>query len=279
MFDEELITWSADGGDHLFHRPGSLFGRKLCARFFAFEHPQYDRRFLHSNCSTCMQERSIRLHAEWRNRSSFELLVSCCLPDLHEQRAIAAALSDVDALLAALDKLIAKKRAIKQAAMQELLTGRTRLPGFGGEWETRRLGDIGPFWKGRGIKRDDVSDDEVPCIRYGELYTRYHNYVIRPVSRIPEAVARTALPIKWGDFCSPDQARRKRRSAVARPIWTMSTAFAGGEIVELDAMRAELDLPWPASEPSLGGQLQKASLGQGDAVVHISAGNLARVEV
>jgi len=52
-----------------------------------------------------------------------------------EQRAIAEALSDVDALLGALDRLIAKKRDIKQAAMQQLLTGQTRLPGFSGEWK------------------------------------------------------------------------------------------------------------------------------------------------
>jgi len=52
-----------------------------------------------------------------------------------EQRAIAAALSDVDALLAKLDQLIAKKRDLKQAAMQQLLTGQTRLPGFSGAWE------------------------------------------------------------------------------------------------------------------------------------------------
>ena len=49
-----------------------------------------------------------------------------------EQRAIAAALSDVDALLGGLDRLIAKKRDLKQAAMQQLLTGQTRLPGFTG---------------------------------------------------------------------------------------------------------------------------------------------------
>ena len=59
-----------------------------------------------------------------------------------EQRAIAAALSDVDALLAKLDQLIAKKRDLKQAAMQQLLTGQTRLPGFSGEWEVKRLGDV-----------------------------------------------------------------------------------------------------------------------------------------
>ena len=60
-------------------------------------------------------------------------------PPLPEQRAIATALSDVDALLAALDQLITKKRDLKQAAMQQLLTGQTRLPGFNGGWEISAL--------------------------------------------------------------------------------------------------------------------------------------------
>ena len=61
------------------------------------------------------------------------------LPPIPEQRAIATALSDVDELLGGLDRLIAKKRDLKQAAMQQLLTGQTRLPGFHGEWEVKRL--------------------------------------------------------------------------------------------------------------------------------------------
>ena len=64
------------------------------------------------------------------------------VPPPSEQRAIAGALSDVDKLLEALEKLIAKKRAIKQAAMQQLLTGKTRLPGFGGEWVATTLQEI-----------------------------------------------------------------------------------------------------------------------------------------
>lgn len=58
------------------------------------------------------------------------------IPPTAEQRAIATALSDVDALLAKIDQLIAKKRDLKQAAMQQLLTGQTRLPGFSGDWST-----------------------------------------------------------------------------------------------------------------------------------------------
>jgi len=65
-----------------------------------------------------------------------------------EQRAIAEALSDVDALLDGLTRLIAKKRDLKQGAMQQLLTGRTRLPGFGGEWASVRLAEIGDAYGG-----------------------------------------------------------------------------------------------------------------------------------
>ena len=61
-------------------------------------------------------------------------------PTLAEQKAIATALSDVDALISNLEKLIAKKKAIKQGAMQQLLTGKKRLPGFSGEWVERNLG-------------------------------------------------------------------------------------------------------------------------------------------
>lgn len=64
------------------------------------------------------------------------------LPPLPEQRAIASALADVDALLASLEELLTKKRQLKQAAMQELLTGRTRLEGFEGEWDEVKLGDV-----------------------------------------------------------------------------------------------------------------------------------------
>jgi type I restriction enzyme S subunit len=59
-----------------------------------------------------------------------------------EQRAIAEALSEVDGLLGGLDRLIAKKRDLKQAAMQQLLTGQARLPGFHGEWEEKTFSAV-----------------------------------------------------------------------------------------------------------------------------------------
>ena len=68
--------------------------------------------------------------------------IALSIPPLPKQQAIASALSDVDALIAALEQLIIKKRNIKQGAMQQLLTGKKRLPGFGGAWEVKKLGEI-----------------------------------------------------------------------------------------------------------------------------------------
>jgi len=94
-------------------------------------------------------------------------------PSQAEQRAIATALSDVDALLAAQDKLIAKKRDIKQAAMQQLLTGKQRLPGFSGEWEVKRLGDLLEYEQPTKylVKDSEYSDDnDVPVLTAGKTF-------------------------------------------------------------------------------------------------------------
>ena len=73
-----------------------------------------------------------------------EMIEDMCILRAHiaEQRAIAEALSDVDGLIAALDKKIAKKRLLKQGAMQQLLTGKKRLPGFTDVWVEQTLGEI-----------------------------------------------------------------------------------------------------------------------------------------
>jgi type I restriction enzyme S subunit len=95
------------------------------------------------------------------------------VPPLPEQRAIAGALSDVDALLGALDQLIAKKRDLKQAAMQQLLTGQTRLPGFHGEWAVKRLGELLDYEQPTKylVKDSEYSDDnDVPVLTAGKTF-------------------------------------------------------------------------------------------------------------
>ena len=98
------------------------------------------------------------------------------VPPACEQRAIAAALSDVDALLAGLDRLIAKKRDLKQAAMQQLLTGQTRLPGFQGEWEVKRLGDIAPLQRGFDLPNPTLRPGPYPVVYSNGILTHHHKY-------------------------------------------------------------------------------------------------------
>ena len=97
------------------------------------------------------------------------------LPPLPEQRAIATALSDVDGLLGGLDRLIAKKRDLKQAAMQQLLTCQTRLPGFHGEWEVKRLGDVVRITKGQLITEGTAIPGAIPVIAGGKKPAYFHN--------------------------------------------------------------------------------------------------------
>ena len=81
-----------------------------------------------------------------------------------EQEAIAEALSDADALIESLEQLLVKKRQLKHGAMQELLTGKKRLPGFSGEWEVKRLWDVCYMKSGQGITNADIDEfSEFSC--------------------------------------------------------------------------------------------------------------------
>jgi type I restriction enzyme S subunit len=75
--------------------------------------------------------------------------VSVPLPPKAEQEAIAEALGDADALIDALDRLLAKKRDLKQGAMQDLLTGKRRLPGFNDAWMPKAFGEVAQLRKNR----------------------------------------------------------------------------------------------------------------------------------
>ncbi len=212
------------------------------------------------------------------NQNNLKRLPLPLPPTLSEQRAIAEALSDVDELLEALEKLIVKKQAIKQAAMQQLLTGKTRLPEFSGAWEMKRLGQLGAFSKGRGITREDISDSGLPCVRYGELYTRYEAYVFNLATRIPSAVASTALPIKTGDLLFAGSGETPEEIGRCAAYVGEEQAYAGGDIVVLTPVGQEsIYLGHLMNYRTVA--IQKARMGQGDAVVHISASNLAQVQI
>lgn len=100
-------------------------------------------------------------------------------PPLPEQAAIAAALSDVDDLISSLEKLIEKKKAVRQGTMHDLLSGKRRLEGFSGEWDMIRVGNVCTFCKNNTLKRDRLSYTEgsVKNVHYGDVLIKY-DYII-----------------------------------------------------------------------------------------------------
>jgi type I restriction enzyme S subunit len=128
------------------------------------------------------------------------------LPGPEEQYAIATALVDVDALLEELDRLIAKRRDIKQAAMQQLLTGETRLPGFEGKWKNFRLGDHVTFLKnGTNSRAELISDGSIRYLHYGDIHASSASF-LSPYALpfLPNDKATTLSRLEKGDLVLSD---------------------------------------------------------------------------
>lgn len=145
-------TFTHDGSYTLVGRQGALCGNVtfVSGRFYASEHAivvtpkkETDIKFMFY----VLYDMNLNQYSESSAQPglSVKKLLELEYPipqNKEEQTAIAEALSDIDSLISSLQKLIEKKKAIKQGTMQELLTGKKRLPGFSGEWSKQQLGDI-----------------------------------------------------------------------------------------------------------------------------------------
>jgi type I restriction enzyme S subunit len=129
-------------------------------------------------------------------------------PTKAEQRAIAQAIRDVDTLLATLDQVIAKKRELKQAVMQQLLTGATRLPGFSRDWDEKRLGQLLTIYHGKNQRDVEVIDGAYPILASGgQIGT-----ALRPIYDKP-----SVLIGRKGTINQPQY--------MDEPFWTVDTLF------------------------------------------------------
>jgi type I restriction enzyme S subunit len=130
------------------------------------------------------------------------------VPPLPEQEAIAEVLSDVDMFITALDQLIAKKRDIKQATMQQLLTGKKRLPGFSGEWQVKIIGEMFEFLNTANNPRSDLSENgEIRYIHYGDIHTKWVSFLdcaSDELSLISEDKVQNAPFLEDGDLVMVD---------------------------------------------------------------------------
>lgn len=219
-----------------------------------------------------------------KNRNDLPLLTQTILhdfiiplpPTIAEQEAIAGALSDADQLIGSLEQLVAKKRRIKQGVIQELLTGQKRLPDFTGEWQVKRLGELGSFLKGSGVSKSQALSGSLPCIRYGEIYTRHNEYIRSFYSWISTDIAATATRLRRGDILFASSGETKEDIGKCVSFIDDIEAYAGGDIVILRTERMDpMFLGFYLNTSPIA--RQKASKGQGDAVVHISGSALAQI--
>lgn len=199
--------------------------------------PDYLQRVLSSpRAVAAIEETSVGTTMINLNQSTLSRLM-IQVPSIEEQRAIAQALSDVDELLGALDRLIAKKRDLKQAAMQQFLTGQTRLPGFTGEWEVKQLGELGRIQRGaspRPIESPVWFDNSssIGWVRISDV-TQSGMYLFETTQRL------SSLGVKNSRLVSRGSLIMSICATVGRPIITAIDVCIHDGFVVFDNLQAE----------------------------------------
>ena len=157
-------------------------------------------------------------------------------PTKAEQEAIAGALSDADALIESLEQLIAKKRQLKQGAMQELLTGKKRLPGFSEEWEVKRLGQLAKIQRGASPRPIDSpiwfnENSSVGWVRISDV-TSSGMYLKETTQRLSHMGIQNSRPVSRGSLIMSICA------TVGRPIITEIDVCIHDGFVVFDSLGA-----------------------------------------
>lgn len=146
------------------------------------------------------------------------------------------------------------------------------------DWVVKKLGALGSFSKGQGIRKDQSQSGELSCVRYGELYTRHNDYVKQYYSFISRDVAATSKRLAYGDILFAGSGETKEEIGKCAAFIDKIDAYAGGDIVVFSPLDTDsLFLGYLLNSPLV--VRQKANKGQGDAVVHISASSLKEVNV
>lgn len=184
IFDTEGIVTAGDGvgTGKVFHYVKGKFGlHQRCYLIFNFDEHVHGK-YLFWIFSQNFYNRINQMTAKSSVDSVRKEMISGMLipfPSPSEQRRIASVLSDTDSLIASLSRTIEKKRLVKQGAMQQLLTGKTRLKGFSDEWVEKELGEVCKIQRGSILKSSDYCYGTIPVIAGGMTPAGYHNVANR----------------------------------------------------------------------------------------------------
>lgn len=200
------------------------------------------------------------------------------LPPLPEQQRIAQVLGAWDRAIAKVQQLLAAQQERKRGLMSSFLSGKRRCLGFKGKWKEVKLEELGSFYKGKGITKNDLCQSGLPCVTYGELYTLHHIRINRFRSFIDADIAKTSQLIKAGDVLFAGSGETAEEIGKAAVYLGDGPAYAGGDVIILRPEGIDpLYLSYALSSPAANAQRRK--LGQGNSVVHIYPSQLAQLKL
>ena len=147
------------------------------------------------------------------------------------------------------------------------------------DWEINCLSEIGSFRKGKGIKKDDVVDSGIQCIRYGEIYTDYNHFVINTKSFISEEIAINSVEIEKGDLVLAGSGETLEDIGKAIAYLGDEKCYVGGDtiIIKPNSYINSLYLSYFLATKQV--YSQKRKLGQGNSIVHLYLDGAKQIKV
>jgi len=186
------------------------------------------------------------------------------LPPLKEQEKIAEILTTWDEAITKQTELIKTKELLKIALMQKLLSGEVRFSGFSEKWKEVKLGEIGKFYKGKGISKENLSEEGTPCIRYAELYTTYNEKIDNVISKTNVDIKELFLS-KSNDIIIPASGETAIDIATASCVLRDNIALSG----DLNVIRTKENGIFLSYYLNIIAKHRIASIAQGVSVVHL----------
>ena len=197
------------------------------------------------------------------------------IPPLHEQKAIASLLETWDTTIEKTEALITAKQKRFKSLIRSLIDQRQS----SANWDKSKLVEVGRFSKGYGITKEDLAPEGIPCIRYGELYTR-HNFRIRNFcSFVSHKNADKYKLIENNDLLFAGSGETREEIGKCASFNHNIEARAGGDVIICSIDLGKLRADFASYYLNTRGRRQLNKLGQGNSIVHIYGRFLENVEV
>lgn len=276
-FDEDLITWSIDGGGTPFLRENHSFSITNVAGYLRILNNSFDYRYLAFHMRN-LHSRMVFDYQLKAHPSVIKNLYAISKPEIEEQKKIGGFLSSIDKLIDNQEDKIESLKDLKKGYLQQLFNQKLRFKDDNGndypEWKKIKLGDICTFSKGKGIPKEDLSDKGVECIRYGELYTRYSEVIDNVLGRTDKDLDKLVYS-QEDDIIIPSSGETNIDLATASCVINENIALGG----DINILRGNFDGVFMAYYLNNAKRNDIAKYAQGVSVVHLYSKHLKILEL